>query len=366
MNFQKVASKRGYIIDRKTVLEFAIRNKELISEFQRAAFELIVKKIIQSDKKTHIVSTPSLFRWNGEQVEGFDDDIIKMLNPKKILIIIDNVLNVRQRIINDPDWFPRFDRDENKVRITKLAEWREEAIRYIENIITKLSKNIESFSLEYILQFSRNHPSETFIDILFNDSRKKRVYLSYPMTGFESKKDVFKRTRNFARALSRYFIVLDPGTIDDWRIVNEYDNQIEKNSNAQVIKIDFHDPKQGENQIVLNRDDIENATNILRKQIVKRDFNMVFNSHAIVVYHHSPNVSAGVMSEIAYAYRWGKPIYIYYPFSKRPSPFIEYFAQNNPSHISLFKDEKELLNILIKDYKHWEAFSGMPIHLLTP
>lgn len=86
------------------------------------------------------------------------------------------------------------------------------------------------------------------------------------MTGHEE--EYYHRVRGFYEKLSEHFTVLDPGALDDWWVVAEYDNQVNQNPNIKRIKIKHL--LDGDVVEELEREDIEQATDILRRQLVER------------------------------------------------------------------------------------------------
>lgn len=344
---REVGKERGVKITRKNVLDFAINHQDLMNEIRDEAFERIRWEIDESDKRFHLVSTPSLFRWGSGSVIGFTLSNLKLLKPDRVIIVLDDVLSVRRRIINDPEWFERFGNDPDNIKLTTLVMWREDAINHVKTLVHELKK--ERINVRYVLQFGIRHPPEVFLDLIFREKEKPLVYLSYPMTGHEE--EYYHRVRDFYNKLSEHFTVLDPGALDDWWVVAEYDNQVAKNPNIKKIKIKHL--LDGNEVDELEREDIEQATEILRRQLVERDFNLVDVSKAIAVYHYAEGVSAGVVSEMAEAYRTLAAIYLYYPFKRRPSPFMEFYGMQNPSRRTMFKDEDEMIRAMVEEKDYW-------------
>ncbi len=344
---KEVGKERGVRITRKNVLDFAISHSDIMNEIRDEAFKRIREEIDKSDKRVHLVSTPSLFRWGSGSVIGFTLSNLKLLSPDRVIIILDDVLSVRRRVINDPEWFERFGSTPEDVRLTTLVMWREDAINHVKTLVHELKK--EGINVRYILQFGIRHPYEVFLDLIFREKEKPLVYLSYPMTGHEE--EYYHRVRDFYRKLSEHFTVLDPGALDDWWVVAEYDAQVSKDPNIKKIKIKHL--LDGNIVEELDREDIEQATDILRRQLVERDFNLVDVSKAIAVYHYAEGVSAGVISEMAEAYRTFAAIYLYYPFKRRPSPFMEFYGMQNPSRRTMFKDEDEMIKAMVEEKEYW-------------
>ena len=344
---REVGKESGVKITRKNVLDFAISHQDLMNEIRDKAFERIRKEIDESEKRIHIVSTPSLFRWGSGSVIGFTSSNIKLLKPDRVIILLDDVLSVRRRIINDPEWFERFGKNPENIKLTTLVMWREDAINHVKTLVHELKR--EGVEVRYVLQFGIRHPPEVFLDLLFRENEKPLVYLSYPMTGHEE--EYYHRVRGFYNKLSEHFTVLDPGALDDWWVVAEYDAQV--NENPAVKRIRIKHLLDGEEVEELEREDIEQATDILRRQLVERDFNLVDVSKAIAVYHYAEGVSAGVISEMAEAYRTLAAIYLYYPFDRRPSPFMEFYGMQNPSRRTMFKDEDEMIRAMVEEREYW-------------
>lgn len=344
---REVGKERGVRITRKNVLDFAISHPDMMNEIRDEAFERIRKEIDEGDKRVHLVSTPSLFRWGSGSVIGFTLSNLKLLRPDRVIIILDDVLSVRRRIINDPEWFERFGENPENIKLTTLVMWREDAINHVKTLVHELKK--EGINVRYVLQFGIRHPHEVFLDLIFRENEKPLVYLSYPMTGHEE--EYYHRVRGFYEKLSEHFTVLDPGALDDWWVVAEYDNQV--NRNPKVKKIKIKHLLDGDVVEELDREDIEQATDILRRQLVERDFNLVDVSKAIAVYHYAEGVSAGVISEMAEAYRTLAAIYLYYPFKRRPSPFMEFYGMQNPSRRTMFKDEDEMIKAMVEEKEYW-------------
>ncbi|ACJ15648.1 hypothetical protein TON_0163 [Thermococcus onnurineus NA1] len=344
---REVGKELGVKITRKNVLDFAISHQDLMNEIRDEAFNRIRKEIDESDKKYHLVSTPSLFRWGSGSVIGFTTSNLKLLKPNRVIIVLDDVLSVRRRIINDPEWFERFGKDPENIKLTTLVMWREDAINHVKTLVHELKK--EGLEVRYVLQFGIRHPHEVFLNLIFRENEKPIIYLSYPMTGHED--EYYHRVRDFYDKLSEHFTVLDPGALDDWWVVAEYDNQVNKDPSIKRIKIKHL--LDGEEVEELDREDIEQATDILRRQLVERDFNLVDVSKAIAVYHYAEGVSAGVISEMAEAYRTLAAIYLYYPFERRPSPFMEFYGMQNPSRRTMFKDEDEMIRAMVEEKEYW-------------
>ncbi len=346
---REAGKERGVRITRKNVLDFAISHQDIMNDIRDQAFSRIESEVreCEDDETLHIVSTPSLFRWGSGSVIGFTLSNLKLLRPDRVVIMLDDILSVRRRIIRDREWFERFGSDPRKIRLTTLVMWREDAINHVKTLVHELKR--EGVNVRYVLQFGIRHPPTVFLNLMLHEYDKPLVYLSYPMTGHE--REYYSRVRRFYDKLSEHFTVLDPGALDDWWVVAEYDAQV--NADPSVRSIRIKHLLDGEEVDEIEREDIEHATDILRRQLVERDFNLVDVSKAIAVYHYAEGVSAGVISEMAEAYRTLAAVYLYYPFRRRPSPFMEFYGMQNPSRRTMFRDEDEMIKAMVEEREYW-------------
>lgn len=86
---------------------------------------------------------------------------------------------------------------------------------------------------------------------------------------------------------------------------------------------------------------------LLNTRTVQRDFRFIDQSNAVVVYYNTEKNSPGVFAEIYYAYRTGKPVFVYYPY--KASPFLL------DAVTELKSDFEEFLSIL-DEYSKKEDF----------
>ncbi|MGI0080854.1 MAG: hypothetical protein ACRECH_14675, partial [Nitrososphaerales archaeon] len=146
----------------------------------------------------------------------------------------------------------------------------------------------------------------------------------------------------------------DPYSIKDWEIITAHDNALESGKD----KVEIYSAG-----ISLERREVEDAIDELRAQTVQRDYSLVSNSHGTVVLHVTEIPSYGVMSEIIYTRSTANnPVYVLYPFKKRPSPFFEYYVSRD--HVIQNEDldactdaliSKMLVDISADKWPRWKA-----------
>ena len=328
----------------------------LLRELRARALSLIDNEI-RGDRETviHIISTPNVFivRPHGLITQpityGIDYDLVETyVDPDLVIVALDDLVKVRERIKRDPVWSKRI----VNPSLELVASWRQESINNALRI-KKLYYERTGRQLR-VIQFSVNHPPEIMAELLRNV--KPRIYMSYNMTGLPE--ESFRNVMRFYSKLSKYFVAFDPGTIKDWEIISGYDEILESGGKEYVVEA------YGQ-KYVLGIDEIERAIDLIRAQVVSRDFNYVHNADAIAVYHHAPYPSYGVMAEVIEASRIGRPVYVLYPYRKRLSPFFEHYVYSSyrgEERIVSYrnfpdKELEELEDILISKMVH-DACSG--------
>lgn len=299
----------GYSLNKINILDFFLNNPDKLLAFRKEAVGKIGQKM-KNDSGTavHLVSTPYFFEWKGESLTGLSSDEIKILDPEIFIIIIDDVVRVRERLALDPQWkgytFP----------LNEIAKWRREEIKGIYNFAHDFVPPRKCYIL------AREHSIDVFYDVVLNQDKKK-IYLSYPITGVEPEK--VAEARAVAKELGASFVIFDPLTIHDWAIVNCWKKTVDEGSKADKFdcEVEYADEKK---TFSCEASEVEYAIRDIRRQIVDRDYKLIDSSDYVFVYHPRKSISAGVMCEMIHAKIEGKMVYAMYPFE--PSPFFEYYA----------------------------------------
>jgi len=324
-------------------------SKSKLEEIRDKAFSDIISKVMKSTNDIDIVSTPAIFRvpigrdyYTGE-VEGLNLEIIGHLSPDVVIVFIDDLLRVRERIKADPL------RNKLGLKLKDLADWRESSIQIAKEYVD--SVKAKGGPIDFII-FAREHPITTFIDLILG--RKPRLYLSYHITGQEDFEDI----KRIIQKLNEYFVCIDPYTIKDWLIVMAYDHAIE--NGQEKVPIETTDPNGNPVTCELEISEIEEAIDLIRSQIVERDLEIIANVHATVVYHKAKEPSYGVMVEVFHsATIVHRPVYVLYPFKVRPSPFFEHYIKSTnliQGDKPITKLEDELVEKLKAEYDGWPTW----------
>ena len=318
------AKESAFRIHKLNVLDMFMTRPDRIRTFRMAAIDDIVEKI-SNKQGVHIVSTPYHFEWKGASLEGLSDREIEKLNPDIFMVIIDDVARVKERLKQDAQW------REHEFTFGEIARWRREEINGIWDLAHSFTPPREVFILAI------EHNPRVFYDLIF-EREKKKVYLSYPITGITP--GIIEQERYFKQKISDYYVVFDPLTIHDWAIVVHWKTLRDSPKGLPSFfkcKIDY---ESASIEYECNSKEVEFAIKDMRRQIVDRDYKLIDSSEYVIVYHPVKSISAGVICEMVHAKGSGKMVYAMYPFE--PSPFFEYHANR------IFKNEAEFTNFLQK------------------
>jgi len=345
---QKVASSFGVPnLTRDNVFNIA---QERLDDIRNQAFTLVVEQIATSDNDIDIVSTPAIFRvrpwadYHTGEVNGLTLELVTKLNPSLILVLIDDLLRVRESLLRDPHW------SDKGITLASLADSRQLAIDLIERHYQVPQK------CKWLI-FAKAHPIQSFIDVLLH--QKPLLYISYRITGESD----FKPIQRLIEKLSKHFVCIDPYAIKDWGIVQAYDDALLEPSkeSTDVLSIKVSYPDGDKIFPDIPKREIEEAIDMIRNQIVHRDLLIIACTHATVIHHNSTKPSYGVMTElIQSATEVMHPVYVLYPFKRRLSPFFEHYLSRKDRMLMGEKDlnvlENELVEKMIAEYSTWTTW----------
>ena len=321
----------GLTLTKLNILDFYDSRPEKMEDYRRSAIERIIEEI-EGREGTHIISTPLHFEWKGRRFRGLRREEVETLDPDLFVIIIDDIIRVRERLSQDPQW------REHKFTLGEIANWRREEV----SGVYELAKGFTPIKEIQLVAYGNGE--ELLGEIIFK-RRKKKVYLSHPITGEDEA--FFRKVQRFASTISDHYVVFDPYTIKDWNIVDAWRSMLNEAHERGLerpprfsLTIEYAD---GPRRYELDSSEVEAAIKNIRFQIIDTDYKIIENCSAVVVYHPRESISAGVMCEMVYAKSLAKIVYVYYPYE--PSPFFEWYST------MLFQDEKELRDHLILESK---------------
>jgi len=320
------SEKQGFTLNKLNVLDFYDSKPGLLEAFRASALKRIIDEI-RKKRGVHVISTPYHFEWKGKSYEGLRLDEVKTLDPDIFLVVLDDLIRVRERLKRDPQW------RESDFTLVELAQWRRAEITGVYDLSRSFTPHKEFYLV------AREHGVDLLKDLIFN-RHKKKIYLSHPITGEDE--SFFKKVQGFAQSLQPYYAVFDPYMIKDWDMVETWRrmrNEALKKGEGLPEKINVTiEYSDGPRMYGVESWDIETAIKNIRAQIIDTDYKIIESCHYIVVYHPREQISAGVMSEMIQAKGMAKFVYVFYPFE--PSPFFEWYSTK------IFLKEKEIIKFL--------------------
>ncbi len=258
------------------------------------------------DYDLFLIGVHATFRWKNQLIPGFSCGELYELKPDRCMNIVGNVNDIYEDIRENPKW-----NDETIPTVKEIQYWMME-----EEFATNMLADVLRVPMFLI---AREHKISNLYDLFF--SKKKKVYLSYPITAIrESNPDLLRKIQGlWLKRLEEKFVVFNPLSIKDMALT--YPSAKEKY------------PKLVEQ---ITAKDIE----IIKKRTIVRDYQFIDQSDGIVVFYFTDKLSPGVFAEINYAHRNQKKVFM--AMSGKHSPFIENMAHGLEDNLdSLFEHLEE-------------------------
>ncbi|HIQ13577.1 MAG TPA: hypothetical protein EYH44_04250 [Thermoprotei archaeon] len=314
---------------------------ETALRFLRATvFEGIVHKIDKfrndDSREDLYISLHMSFRWKKVLMPAFDYYYLTKVAPDVLVTVIDSVGNIRRRIDKDPELHPWM----GKLTIKELLIWQDEEVFITKMVADMLDKHF------YIIPFSNigfKDPDPSILyDILYDIElplmegerpRKRRAYLSYPMTHVEDRKEFDRMKNDFLRRLrENNIVVFDPIMVEDHILLDSIEN-----CNDDEVYIEEFD-------VALPVDEIKEAKDYIIDSTVYRDYRFIDQSDMVIVFYPTSKLSAGVLSEMNYGFTHLKKVYTYFT-----EPDISPFFRNYSNYIS--NDIDDLIRRIVEDFE---------------
>lgn len=257
-------------------------DEAVLSLARMAAFSEMMNRAGQHDLT--LLSVHTCFRWRGVTLEGVSlREIVE--NPMDLYInIADDVSSIHERMQANRQW-------RGILSMHTISDWLDQ-----EEYNTR---QYARFHQKPYYLIARSHPVANLFDLVFTP--RKRFYLSYPITHIQDDRETLETIRDFGRRMLEHMVVFDPLSIEDLELA-----------------------KRGEERDVFRgkvADITDEAINSIKTRTITRDYQFVAQSDFIVVIYPVQTISPGVLSEMNYAHRHGKPVYAVFPFER--SPFFE-------------------------------------------
>ncbi|MCP4375517.1 MAG: AAA family ATPase, partial [bacterium] len=154
------------------------------------------------DRPNVMVNTHATFRWRHGLFSAFDHDLMGELDADLYIVMVDNVDRIHHRLVRDGH------RDHT---LKDIMVWREEEILATE----LLSQIVKGHGCCYIMAIGEDESTaQAVVDLLFRP-KKKKAYISFPMSHVMDMPDLLKEIDCFRRELKHCFTCFDPGDLEE-------------------------------------------------------------------------------------------------------------------------------------------------------
>jgi len=302
-----------------------------LNALRRAAFKEILAAAQRHENV--LVNTHATFRWKHGLFAAFDFDQIKAFNADLYITLLDNVEAVHQRLLRDHD----IDHT-----LKDIMVWREEELLATE-ILANMLKGYGHF---FMLSRGRREPTMHTISRLLFEPKRKKAYLSFPMSHVMDLPRTLAEIEQFKRTMAQHFTCFDPADVDELGLHTQALAALQDGRTT----IDVAAP---EGTLTLKTSDVAQISSDILGQIYARDFKMIDQSDMIVslipeLPGGKPAVSSGVERELHHAFEGGKEVYVIWRCKAMPSPFVTETAakvfRDSDEAIRYFQDKGYLID----------------------
>lgn len=254
-----------------------------------------------------LINSHSVFRWSRGLFSGFTKKEIQDLNPDICITLIDDIHDIKYS-------FQHRQYKPESFTLKDIIIWREEEILAAEFAASLVCCK------HYIV--TKKQCPDLIYKLIFQNDLKK-AYLSYPITLVRGIPEIWSQITSFRQQLSDQMICFDPYSISEGFLQGEYDKaSVQKRRKLIDISVESEDAVM---RLPIN--EIKEVIPNIQGQIVARDFQLINQSDMVIAYipvvNGLPAISQGVERELAHAQKATLDTYVIWPYTRRPSPFLE-------------------------------------------
>ena len=254
-----------------------------------------------------LVNTHATFRWRHGLFSAFDQDIMGELNADLYIVMVDNVDRIHRRLVRDGH------RDHT---LKDIMVWREEEILATE----LLSQIVRGHGCCYIMAVGTDESTaQAVVDLLFRP-KKKKAYISFPMSHVTDMPDLLTEIDCFRRDLKRCFTCFDPGDLEE-----KYLTMMALEAAKEGLRtVETGLPGR---KVTLDTAQLLDIIADIDGQIYARDFKLIDQADMIVslvpaLPDGRPGLSSGVERELQHAHEATREVFVIWKPAAEPSPFI--------------------------------------------
>jgi len=278
-----------------------------LTSLRRSVFKDILR--LAEDSANVLINTHATFRWRHGLFHAFDYDHMQALNADLYVVLVDNIDQVHARLVRD---------GHTDHTLKDLMVWREEEILATE----LLSQIVRGHGFFYIQARGRGDETALAMVRLLFEPRRKKAYLSYPMTHLRTgpADEASLAVENMRRQMKRHFTCFDPGDLEEKCLCSMALEAAE--AGRRTVEVVFEGRK-----IPLETSQLLEIIPDIDGQIYARDFKLIDQSDMIVsliprLPDGRPAISSGVERELQHAHEATKDVYVIWQAQAEPSPFI--------------------------------------------
>ncbi|HEY2587126.1 MAG TPA: AAA family ATPase [Tepidisphaeraceae bacterium] len=276
-----------------------------LNALRRAVFKEILRT---AERHAHVVvNTHATFRWKHGLFAAFDFDQIKAFKADLYVTLVDNVEAVHGRLLRDHD----IDHTLKDVMV-----WREEELLATE-ILANMLKGYGHFFM--LSRGRRGLTTRTLYRLLF-EPKRKRAYLSFPMSHVMDLPQTLAEIEQFKRTFDEHLICFDPAEVDEFALHTAAVAALQDGRTTVEVA-----GPQG--PLTLKTAEVAQISGDILGQIYARDFKMIDQADMIIslipeLPGGKPALSSGVERELHHAFEGGKEVYVIWRCAAMPSPFV--------------------------------------------
>jgi len=271
----------------------------------------VFKDILSASASTGhlIVNTHATFRWKHGLFYAFDYDQMKQLDADLYIAVVDNIERVHYRLRRD---------GHSDHTLKDLMVWREEEILATE----LLAQIVRGHGCFYILSRGADGAAAATLARLILHPDHRKAYLSFPMSHVtaEGTPKALAEIESFRREMKRHFVCFDPGDVDEKHLCAPALKAAEEGR----LTVEVGPPDE---RALLETRQLVDIIPDIDGQIYARDFRLIEQSDMIISFIPElvggrPGLSSGVERELQHAHEATKDVFVIWPSSAEPSPFV--------------------------------------------
>lgn len=299
----------GNVIEQKAkernmpfVLDKILNLDQVTLGLLRALAIQAINKDISDDQESDVIfiGMHALFFWRDRLIPGVSYFDLLSLNPDGIINVVDDVLTIQKINMKNPKWA-----QEKSPSPASLQRWMME-----EELLSDIYASIKGVPM-YVL--ARKQRVENLYSFFFE--KKKKIYLSYPITAIREEKEILDRIQNeYKPKLEELFFVFNPLDIMDKTHISQKVKEVEGFLSDESV-------------------------GFIDARTIDRDFRFISQSDAVVVIYPTDKSSPGVDQEMQHAYSHQIPVYMLY--YEKISPFLDRIAEIYDNDEAFFDKLKE-------------------------